>query len=203
MTICLSDKTLVVAHAALQYKAGYITVSRHNDDTGKWRNVHIAKKSFEKMKESADALLDALVNRKALEMRLTKKQFLMITKFEKYNKEELYFLSVLHPKVEQESIANVTEFLHSKTINLRREEFEKLHSSFDKLYEVISTPQPGGNDADKHSHLEECPTINCYGWSIEKRGLHSLSVYRTREQCEASVQSYIESSPGEDNDPSA
>ena len=62
MTICLSEKTRVIAHAARQYKAGYITLSRYNDDSGKWRNVHIAKKSFEKVKESAGELLDAVVN---------------------------------------------------------------------------------------------------------------------------------------------
>ena len=200
MTICLSEKTRVIAHAALQYKAGYITVSRLNDDTGKWRNVHIAKKSFEKIQESSAELLDAIVNHKPVQMRLTKKQFLMVTKFQKYNKEELYFLSILHPKTEQEKIGDLTEFLHSKTINLRREEFEKLHSSLAKLYEVISTPQPGGDDGSKYSHLEECPTVRCYRWSIEKRGLKSLTVYMEREQCEASVQNYMESTPGNDND---
>ena len=203
MTICLSEKTRVIAHAALQYKTGYITISRYNDDTGKWRNVHIAKKSFEKIRESADNLLDAIVNRQAMEQRLTKKQFLMITKFQKHDKEELYFLSILHPKVEQESIASVTEFLHSKTINLRREEFEKLHASLDKIDHVISTPQSGGNDSDKYKHLEECPTVKCYRWSIEKRGLKSLNVYMDHEQCEMAVQNYIQSSPGEDNDPSS
>ena len=100
MTICLSEKTRVIAHAARQYKTGYITLSRYNEDTGKWRNVHIAKKSFEKMKEASTELLDALVHRKSKQLRLTKKPFLMITKFQKYNNEELYFLSVLHPKTE-------------------------------------------------------------------------------------------------------
>ena len=203
MTICLSEKTRVIAHAARQYKTGYITLSRHNEDTGKWRNVHIAKKSFEKMKEASTELLDALVHRKSKQLRLTKKQFLMITKFQKYNKEELYFLSVLHPKTEQEDITDCTEYMHSKTINLRVEEFEKLLSSYDKLHVVISTPQPGAADDTKFSHHDECPTVRCYRWFIEKRGLRSLNLYLTREQCEASVQSYIETSPGEDMEPSA
>ena len=72
-----------------------------------------------------------------MQLRLTKKQFLMITKFQKYNKEELYFVLVLHTKTEQESVTDVTEYTHSKTINLR-EEFEKLQSSIDKFIKLES-----------------------------------------------------------------
>ena len=193
MTICLSEKTRVIAHAARQYKAGYITISRYNDDTNKWRNVHIAKKSFEKIKESSCGLLDALTNRKTMQLRLTKKQFLMITKFQKYNKEELYFLSILHPKTEQDNLTDATEYTHSKTINLRLEEFEKLHVSYDQLYLVITTPQA---EDSKQGHLEEYPTVKCFRWFIEKRGFRSHTVFLTREQCEANVQSFIQS----DND---
>ena len=125
MTVCLSEHTRVIAHAAQQYKSGYVTVSRYSTDTSKWRNVHIAKKSFEKLKESRVELNNALLNGEEKQVSLTKRQFVMITKFQRTDKEPQYYVSFLHPKTEQEKLTNTADCHHSKTINLRKEEYGK------------------------------------------------------------------------------
>jgi len=58
MTICLPFTCRAIVHSALKYKSGYLTLSRFNSNNEKWRNVHIAKKSVEKLVSEADNLLD-------------------------------------------------------------------------------------------------------------------------------------------------
>ena len=195
MTLCLSEHTRVIAHAAQQYKSGYVTVSRYSCDTSKWRNVHIAKKSFEKLKEASTELYNALLNGESKQVGLTKRQFVMITKFQRGDKEAVHYVSFLHPKTEQEKLTDVSECHHSKTINLRKEEYEKLHGAMEKIHQVIITPP---KDAEGQTlNPEEATTVKAYQWNVEKRGMKSHTLFPTREDCEESVKGYLAGLPDE------
>ena len=196
MTVCLSEHTRVIAHAAQQYKSGYVTVSRYSTDTSKWRNVHIAKKSFEKLKESRVELNNALLNGEEKQVSLTKRQFVMITKFQRTDKEPQYYVSFLHPKTEQEKLTNTADCHHSKTINLRKEEYGKFQEAMDNIYQVITTqPKEGEGSA---VNLDEAVTIKAYQWNVEKRGMKSHTLFPTRKDCEDSVKGYLAGLPDED-----
>ena len=196
MTLCLSEHTRVIAHAAQQYKSGYVTVSRYSCDTSKWRNVHIAKKSFEKLKESSDELYKALVNGDAKQVCLTKRQFAMITKFQRSDKDPIHYVSFLHPKTEQEKLVDTSECHHSKTINLRKEEYEKLHAAMENIHKVIVTaPKDSEGNA---CNPDEAVTVKAYQWNVAQRGMKSHTLFPTRKDCEDSVKGYIQGLPQED-----
>jgi len=196
MTACLSDDTRVVGHAARQFKAGYVTVSRFSSDSSKWRNVHIAKRSFEKFKEHAAQLLSALMKGESYQIRMTSRQFAMVTKFQRGDRDTLYHVSLLHPRAEQEVLNDSTDCLHSKTINLRKEEFQKLYDVMPRLHEVITTPC---KDTEKPFKAEESTTIQAFRWSIESRGMKSHTLYPTKEECEQSATAYIAGLPNNEN----
>ena len=193
LTLCLSEHTRVIAHAAQQYKSGYVTVSRYSCDTSKWRNVHIAKKSFEKLKEASTEFQNALVKGEAKQLSLTKRQFVMITKFERSDKEPVHYISFLHPKTEQETLTDVRECHHSKTINLRKEEYEIFHGAMDNIYQVIITPPKDGKGDT--ANPEEAVTVKAYQWSVEMRGMKSHTLFPTRKDCDDSVKGYLAGLP--------
>lgn len=195
MTVCLSEKTRVIAHAGLKYKSGYITISKYSPDSGKWRNVHIARKSMEKLMPLSGQLLEALKKREGCQLQLTKKQFLMVSKFNKPGRDTMHFISILHPKTEQEKLSEAIEYNHAKTINLNQDEYEKLHSSLDKLYQVTKTCQSSGENGSGAS--EESDAITCYRWTLQKKGTRSNSVFLTREECDRNAKAYIEDLPAE------
>ena len=193
MTVFLSEHTRVIAHSAQQYKSGYVTVSRYSCDTSKWRNVHIAKKSFEKLKEASVDLYNSLSIGEARQVCLTKRQFAMITKFQRSDKEPLHYVSFLHPKTEQEKLTETSECHHSKTINLRKEEYEKFQTAMDDIYQVIITPPKDGEGSP--TNLEEATTIRAYQWNVQERGMKSHTLYPSRKDCEDSVKGYISGLP--------
>jgi len=195
MTLCLSEDTRVIAHAARQYKAGYVTISRFSADSSKWRNVHISKKAFEKFKEHSSELLKALLNGHSAQVRLANRQFAMITKFERMDKGTIYHLSLLHPKTDQEVLVDHEDCMHSKTINLRKEEFQKLQEAMSKLHETIITPP---KETARAAKAEEVATVQAYQWNVEKRGMMSHTLYPTREECEQSVKLYLQGLPTEE-----
>jgi len=192
MTLCLSDDTRVIAHAARQYKAGYVTISRFSTDSSKWRNVHISKKAFEKFKAESPQLLKALSSGDSYQTRLASRQFAMITKFERGGKGSIYHLSILHPKTDQEVLIDVEDCLHSKTINLRKEEYQKLQEAMPSLHETITTVS---KDSDNAAKAEESSTVPAFRWNVKKRGMLSHTLFPTREECEDSVKGYIAGLP--------
>ena len=196
MTLCLSLNCRAIAHAALKYKTGYLTISRYNSNTDKWRNVHIARKSVEKLIEESGKLLEALRNSGEYQVRLTKKQFFMILKFQKCGREPLYYASILHPLEEQESITSETPCNHIKTINMTLDEFEKLHESLPKLLEVMKTPrEQSGNE--QHAEDENSEVVTGYRWAMLDMGRRSNAIFLTKHTCEKNALAYLESLPDE------
>ena len=193
MTICLSLTCRAIAHSALKYKTGYLTISRYNTTTDKWRNVNIAKKSVEKLSIESGNLLEALRNSGEFQVRLTKKQFFMICKFQKAGREPLYFASILHPQEEQETLDSDTPCNHIKTINMTLEEFEKLHEALDKLLEVMKTPR--SQAAGQTEDCEDREFVTGYRWVMLGMGRRSMSIFLTKQACEKNALAYLESLP--------
>jgi len=156
----------------------------------------LAKKSFEKLREHSAVLLAALSNGESSQVRLTARQFVMITKFVRGERGPLYHVSILHPKTEVDMLVDTADCYHSKTINMRKEEFVKLHDAMDKLHLVITTPPP---PADNASTPEEEVTIKAYKWDLPKRGTKSLTVYPSKDECQESVKAYVEGLPSSED----
>ena len=182
MTVCLSEKTRVVGHSAFQYKSGYMTVSRYNESTTKWRSVHLAKKSCSILLEQTAALLTALDSGESKQVKLTRRQFVMMTKFRKTGAcEDIRYISLLHPYTEVDTLENAKDCNHAKTINLTREEFVKLAESLPKLMEKMGTPR------EQKSEPDETETVRAYRWLMTYTGMTSQSLFLTPEMCKSSV----------------
>ena len=195
MTICLSDRTRVIAHAGLKYKSGYITISRYSEDKDRWRNSHIARKSIEKLLPESGKLLESLKKKELHQIPLTKKQFLMTTKFQKAGRETLHFISLLHTKADHECVTDDAEFNHAKTINLRLEEYEKLHSSLPRLYEVIKTVTSPSDENRGCVDAEEPRTIAGHRWAMKNSGRRSNSIFLTYAACQRNATAYVKDLP--------
>ena len=188
ITVCLSDKTRAVAHSAFDYKTGYMTLARYNESTTKWRSVHLAKKSCSILMEEAPSLLTAMDTGDFKQVKLTRRQFLMTTKFQKTGGgEDMMFISLLHPFTETDSVQNTKDCNHAKTINLNKEEFVKLIEFMPKLMDKMGTPREQKKEED------ESATIRAYKWVMPDRFTSSVGLFPTPELCRRSVMAYLTS----------
>ena len=188
MTVCLSEKTRVVAHSAFQYKSGYLTLSKYNESSTKWRSIHIAKKSCGILMEEASSLLAALESRKCKQLKLTRRQFVMVTKFRKTSDgEDMFYITLLHPFTETDVLENPNDCNHAKTVNLNKEEFRKLSESLPKLLEKMGTPR------EQKQEVDESDCMRVYRWSLPYTGMNSLSLFLTPDLCKRSVMCYLNS----------
>jgi hypothetical protein len=201
MTIQLSANTRVVAHASKDGKAGYITISRFNSSKQNWRNVHISKKSLEKLKENSQKFLQALASSENCQVPLTKRQHVKTTFLErnalasgsdtdvspaKKRKTTLQYVSLLHPTSAKESIDEDTDINHVKTINLKPDEFAKFIENLEKLLRVTATPTEGKSAAnqegakqeeEEEEEEEETPSIKATRWAMEEGGQWSDKIF--------------------------
>ena len=190
ITVRLSENTRVVAHAAQQSKAGYITISRVRKDTQRWRNVHISKRSFEKLRTNAAYLLEGAEKKEYRQVCLTKKQFLTVTRFEREGMATLFFISIMHPTTECENLGEDTEYHHNKTINMSTAEFEKFILHMDSLKNAMETV----DETSKQSEVDESETICVYRFKRNSKlyPSTSLSAYPTKEECAAALSQFTE-----------
>ena len=199
MTVCLSEKTRVVAHSAFQYKSGYMTLAKYNDSTTKWRSVHIAKKSCSILMEESSSLLNSLDSMKCKQVKLTRRQFVMVTKFRKTGDgEDIFYITLLHPFTETDVVESPKDCNHAKTINLNKQEFTKLAESLPKLIEKMGTPRE-----QKHE-VDESDSMRVYRWYMPVSGMNSVGLFVTPDLCKRSVMCHLnsivtEGVPAEDN----
>ena len=173
--VLLSNKTKVTAHPGEKWKAGYLTISRVNLSKCGWRNVHISKRAFEKFAEHSELITRSLKDKQQYQVMLNKKQHVMTTRFERGEQPSLYYVSILHPITEKESLKAGDEVNHAKTINLSVEEYAKFESELKDLLAVVRSKSTNDND--------ETAAIKGFRWIYKDTKNRSPKVFPTREQC--------------------
>ena len=131
-----------------------------------WWNIHLSKRSFEKLYDNIRAVRDSMVKGESHQILLTKKQHGMTSRFERPNQPSSYYMSFLHPTYEEEVIGKQTEINHAKTVNLSFVEVEKFLEHLDELLKVVQ------------SRVEKSPNDESYGieeyrWTSLASGQHS------------------------------
>lgn len=175
-THTLSEKTKTVAHPGDRWKAGYVTLSRVAKNKTGWRNVHVSKRSFEKLCENFEVIKEALANKTHYHLMLTKKQHILTTRFQPEGKPALLYVSILHPVQDTEELRPHDEVNHAKTINLSVEEFTKFTELHQQLLDVVkSKVAPTDND--------ESLNIDCFRWTSKENGQRSSKIFLTRQEC--------------------
>ena len=174
-TVILSDKAKVVAHPGDKWKAGYVTLSRLSGKQN-WRNIHLSKRSFEKLYDNIRAVRDSMVKGESHQILLTKKQHVMTSRFERPNQPYSYYMSFLHPTNEEEVIGKQTEINHAKTVNLSLTEVEKFLEHLEQLLKVVQ------------SRVEKNPNDESYGiegyrWASLASGQRSAKVFLHTSDC--------------------
>ena len=154
--------------------AGYITLSRAAQNKSGWRNVHISKRSFEKFVEHLPVFEEAMQNKTKHQLMLTRKQHVVTTQLVREGKETLYFVSVMHPTEEKETLQLSDSINHAKTINLNCEEFGKLILNKNLLVQTRSST-PAEN--------EESALIDGFRWLYRQTGERSNKIFLTRDEC--------------------
>ena len=162
MTIILSEKMKTVAHSGDKWKAGYLTLSHLSPGKNTWRNVHLSKRSFEKMCEKVERIETGLKNQTNYQLMLNKKQHLSVTRFQREGHDTLFYLSLLHPTSEQEFMTS--DINHSKTINMNMAEFDTLKNNLKDLIQVVRTKVEKPDE-------RETPLIDGFRWRSKNEGL--------------------------------
>ena len=98
-------------------------------------------RSFANLRANAAYLLEGVEKKEYRQVSLTKKQFMVATHFEREGMHELFYVSIMHPTTESESLREDTENHHNKTINLTKSEFEKF------ILHVMWRVQEGNGDS--------------------------------------------------------
>lgn len=177
LTINLSEKTKVTAQPGDKWKAGYLTVSRASKVKSGWRNVHISKKSFEKLGQEMSNFRDAMKARTHHHLMLTKKQHVLTTKFVPEGKETLYYISLMHPVKDCDVVKGDDAMNHAKTINFSENEFDKFCEVYEKLSDVVKSKTNTG-DGDDGGQLVG------YRWTYKPTGARSPMIFLSLDQCE-------------------
>lgn len=178
LVINLSEKTKVTAHPGNRWKTGYLTVSRASQVKSGWRNVHVSKKSFEKLGLHLSHFQDAVKAGTEYQQMLTKKQHVLTSRFSRQGKDTLHYVSLMHPVKEQDAIKPYDDVNHSKTINLNVDEFEKFCEAYEKLSDVVkSKTNIGEND--------EVTQLVGYRWTHKKTGDRCPVIFLSLKECES------------------
>lgn len=173
----LSEKTKVTAHPGDKWKAGYLTFSRVSVGKSGWRNVHVSKRSFEKLGEQLVPFKDALKKKAQHHVMLNKKQHLLTTQFKREGKETLHYVSLMHPLEEKETLKTDDAINHAKTINLSSEEFHKFATLYQKLAQVVNSKSATGEN-------DEGAQIEGFRWTFKTTGERSARVFLSRDHCD-------------------
>lgn len=176
VTHTLSQKTKVMAQPGDRLKAGYVTFSRVAQNKVGWRNVHVSKRSFEKLCENMKAIESALVKKTQYHLMLTKKQHILTTLFQPEGKVASLYVSILHPEKETEELRKQDKMFHAKTINLSVDEFTKFADVHQELLDVVKS-----KTATVES--EESTHIACFRWTCKENGQRSSKLFLTRQEC--------------------
>ena len=181
----LSEKTKITAHPGDKWKAGYVTISRvvPTSRSG-FRHVHISKKAFEKFTENIQNIDEAFKDKSSqYQLMLTRKQFVLTTRFEREGKETLYYVSFMHPVEEKEVLTGEEEMNHAKTINLSEQEFELLKSVQQSLLVVVRSKNSSVDN-------EESVMIDGFRWLNKVNGERSTKIFLTEHQCSKDAESH-------------
>ena len=173
----LSDKSRLTVHPGDKWKSGYVTLSRVSKNKNGWRNVHISKKSFEKLAENFSNLEEALKERSTrYQLMLTRKQHVLTTKFQREGKEPIYYVSFIHPTEEKDILDRGEEVNHAKTINLTEHEFEGLKNNLERSLKVVRSKNVSHEN-------EESLMLDGYRWSFRRTGERSQMIFLTQTAC--------------------
>ena len=173
----LSERTKITAHPGDKWKAGYATLSRVAQNKSGWRNVHISKRSFEKLAEHLPSLDEALKEKSTqYQLMLTRKQHVLTTCFQREGKEPIHYVSFMHPTEERDFLNGVEEVNHAKTINVTEEEFAKLKSHLDLLLKVVKSK-------NATAESEESPMLDGFRWLFRQSGERSTKIFPSEQCC--------------------
>ena len=177
IVVQLSDKSRLTVHPGDKWKSGYVTLSRVSKNKNGWRNVHISKKSFEKLAENFSNLEEALKEKSTrYQLMLTRKQHVLTTKFQREGKEPIHYVSFIHPTEEKDILDRGEEINHAKTINLNEHEFQGLKNNLDRSLKVVRSKNISHEN-------EESIMLDGYRWSFRKTGERSRMIFLTQTAC--------------------
>ena len=178
LVVELSEKTRVTAHPGEKWKAGYVTLSRVAQNKTGWRNVHISKRSFEKLAEHLPKIDTALKLRSTqYQLMLTRKQHVLTTRFQREGKDPLHYVSFMQPTEERDSLNGSEEMNHAKTINLTGAEFEVFTNFMESLLKVVRSKKSS-------SESDESTVIEGLRWLFRPTGERSSKICLNQSECE-------------------
>ena len=97
----------------------------------------------------------------------------------------------LHSVEDADIVDENCKLNHAKTINFKRDDFEKLIENMTKLREVVEI----SSDGFKHDKRDETTHITGYRWLMYHDGPNARRVFSSREDCEEDFKCSINKTP--------